>query len=460
MGLLDSLFGWTPNPWTGKPEPDPAAMVAQAPQPQPQPSGGLLAGQQPQPQQQGGFDFQKGGDAIGGIYGRGGPGDALIALGAGLMSKKGVGEGLQAGLQTMQSQQLIGQQRELMKARAAKLLQDQQTRTQELTGRLGALKGMRPGMPDEEARAVAGNDALFNEIYRQGHPSETFSQSTDPQGNVWQTNAITGQRQLLQQPRQEPATPASIQEFEYAKKGGFTGTFPEFKALNQKPAGELMSDETAGFMADRVLAGDNRALVGLGRGAQGAENIAKIQGMVAQRAREQGLDPSDLLQKSAEAAGMGATQRTLGTQTARMATASTEAEGALRLGREASALVPRGTWVPVTKAIQAWQSGTSDPALAKFGAANMTIINTYARAINPQGVPHASDKDHASQLLSTAVGPEAYNAVLDQLQAEIDLAHQAPAKAKKMLEDIRTGNKGGAAENAPATKLPSWRIVP
>jgi hypothetical protein len=214
---------------------------------------------------------------------------------------------------------------------------------------------------------------------------------------------------------------------------------PDGKVLYKGQGAASMPDQTADFLAERILAGDTKAMTGLGRGAQGAENISKVQGLVAQKAAERGIDAKDLLEASAEQAGLNAQQRTFGTQTARMASASTEAQGAIALGRQASNEVPRGNWVPVTKAIQAVQAGTSDPALAKFGAANLAIINTYARAINPNGTPTVSDKEHAQQMLSTATGPDAYNATLDQMQAEIDLAHKSPQVAQAMLKNIRKG---------------------
>lgn len=200
-----------------------------------------------------------------------------------------------------------------------------------------------------------------------------------------------------------------------------------------------MPDETADFLAERVIAGDKQALIGLGRGAQGANNLAKVQGLVAQKAQERGLDAQDILNKSAEIQGLNAQQRTFGTQTARMSTSSVEAQGAITLGRQASAAVDRGNWVPVNKAIQSWQRGTSNPELGKFVAANLAIINTYARAINPTGQPTVADKEHAREILSTATGPDQYSAVLDQMQQEIDMAHNSPAVAKRGLENIRKG---------------------
>ena len=103
----------------------------------------------------------------------------------------------------------------------------------------------------------------------------------------------------------------------------------------------------------------------------------------------------------------------------------------------------------------------------------MAIINTYARAINPNGQPTVADKEHAREMLNTAMGPDKYNAVLDQMQQEIDMAHNSPAIAKRGLENIRKGKSfmdginpndlfgghGGASQSgSPApTALPSGK---
>lgn len=113
------------NPLTGRYEPDapriglalPAFAMGrqpqpQQPEPQPQPqAAGLLNRQQ---EEQPGFDIE---GAMRNIYGNGGPGDPLIALGAGMLTGRNVGQGLLQGMQTIQSQQALGNQRELMNAR-------------------------------------------------------------------------------------------------------------------------------------------------------------------------------------------------------------------------------------------------------------------------------------------------------------------------------------------------------
>lgn len=195
-------------------------------------------------------------------------------------------------------------------------------------------------------------------------------------------------------------------------------------------------------MADQYLAGDRTVLQNLGRGAQGAANLVALRNNIQQRADARGLDGTAISQRMIDYVGDTSRERTAATQEGRMAPASYEAQGAIDLGRAASNAVPRTNWVPVNKAIQAYQKNTSDPALRAFGAANTTIINTYARAINPNGVGTVADKEHAREMLSTADGPAAYNAVLDQLSKEIEIAHQSPATARGAFKSERAQRMG------------------
>jgi hypothetical protein len=86
---------------------------------------------------------------------------------------------------------------------------------------------------------------------------------------------------------------------------------------------------------------------------------------------------------------------------------------------DASAAVPRGQWVSVNKAIQAYQAGTSDPKLATFAVANLQIAELWARAMNPTGVMREGDRELALHNLSMATSPEAYKVVLGQVEQAI-----------------------------------------
>jgi hypothetical protein len=264
-----------------------------------------------------------------------------------------------------------------------------------------------------------------------------------------------------------PADPAYIQLSE-AKKKDPNGVYtlgrggelykidkdgnPVIVHKNEPPATEAnIPDETAVFAAERILQGEKGVKNGYGRGTQGPANLMKIDATVARIAKERGITPGELVQRGIDLVGDTARERTAATQEARMSSAGIEAQGAIKLGREASGAVPRTKWVSVNKAIQAYQSGSSDPNLKKFGAANLTIINTYARAINPSGVGTVSDKEHAAEMLRTADGPEAYNAVLDQLDREIELAHRSPVQAREGFRKERAERFApGGGSHAPA----------
>lgn len=210
--------------------------------------------------------------------------------------------------------------------------------------------------------------------------------------------------------------------------------------FTNKPApGAQLDDDTLTSMAGQYLSGDKSVFTNIGRGAQGAENIIRLRTRVKDLAEAQGMSPADTAHRIAEFSGDMASQRTLGVRQTNADMAVTEAQKMIPLGRAASAALPRTQFVPVNQAIQAYQRGTSSPELGQFATANLGIINTYARAISPAGVPTVHDKEHAERMLSTATSPEQYNAVLDQMEKEMAAAKAAPAAVKQDLRDAASG---------------------
>lgn len=219
------------------------------------------------------------------------------------------------------------------------------------------------------------------------------------------------------------------------------------EVYSNKPKSEL-DDETASFLAARVAQGDTTALIGLGRGAQGAENIAKVQRMAGEISKRMAAGEAPdaaaqrVLEARADQAGRLAGARAGGTLNARIDVFAKEAETAIPLAIEASRAVPRTTWTPLNKAIQMVQSGSGDPALGQFVAANNAVINTYSKAISGGGTGALADREHAREMLSTAQSPEAYEAVLRQLQREVQVAHRAARSAKELGKQDVEGDQG------------------
>lgn len=245
-----------------------------------------------------------------------------------------------------------------------------------------------------------------------------------------------------------------------------TGQAPDPKSRilqkGEKPAAAAsMDDATAELLADRVRAGDNRALIGLGRGAQGAENLAKIQGIVARKAKEGApISPEarSILANAANHVGFVAAERTQANIMAKLSVYGRTAFNATDIAERLSDAVPRTEFMPVNKVLNAYKTNTGDPKIVALGQALMTLTNEYARAIGGgHGTVH--DKEAAEKRLSAAQTPEQLRAVLDVMRQEITAEERAMPEAREHIRDIynpdgkghkrsvsdRTGAKGSPA---------------
>lgn len=201
--------------------------------------------------------------------------------------------------------------------------------------------------------------------------------------------------------------------------------------------------ETLTAMAKQYLAGDTSVLQNLGRGTQGSKNIVALRTAIQKEAEAEGMSPKDIAARLAEFQGMKAGQRTLGTRTANIEMAGTEADKLADLALDASGKVKRTDIKSLNSAIQAVQKGTASPELRAFVAANTSFINAYARAINPQGVGTVADKEHAREMLDTGFSKGDYQAVIAQLKKEIAAARASPGTVKTQMREGFTGQGAG-----------------
>lgn len=209
--------------------------------------------------------------------------------------------------------------------------------------------------------------------------------------------------------------------------------------------GSTMDDDTAEFLADRVAMGDTKALVGLGRGAQGAENLSKINSIVARKARE-GSPVSDaartILQNAAQQQGLIAAERTQANIMAKLSVYGRTAFNATDIAEKLSDEVPRTQFMPVNKILNAARTNTGDPKIVALGQGLMTLTNEYARAIGGgHGTVH--DKEEAEKRLSAAQTHEQLKAVIDVMRKEILAEERAMPAARKHIRDIYNPTSGG-----------------
>jgi hypothetical protein len=222
------------------------------------------------------------------------------------------------------------------------------------------------------------------------------------------------------------------------------------------PNAKIDSD-TLNVMAQQYLAGDNSVFTNLGRGRQGAQNVIALRRTIMDQAKSQGIDGSDIASRMAEFGGIKSGERALGTRTAQIGMAVNEATKFAKLAEDASKAFPRGSFVPVNRAMVAYADNTSDPKLKAFGAANLSFINAYARAVGG-GSPTVSDKEHAREMLSTADGPEAYSAVINQLQKEMVAAKESPGAVRDEFREAvtRKGSNQVRAVNPKTGHVVVW----
>ena len=164
---------------------------------------------------------------------------------------------------------------------------------------------------------------------------------------------------------------------------------------------------------------------------------------------------ANLVNLHGDVVGTNAEARTTGTQGAKITMSATEASNMIGLVNDYSSKVDR-TQYPSLNAVQnAVSKGTGGEDIVRFNNSINALINTYARAINPNGVATVSDKNHARDLLSSAFSNGQVNAATQVMQQEIDAALASPGQARQKLKENRIGT--GSKTNTPA--LPSGYVV-
>ena len=230
------------------------------------------------------------------------------------------------------------------------------------------------------------------------------------------------------------------------KSDGTLEAIPGGPADTQK-----LGQDAIDTMAEQYLSGDKSVMQGLGRGAQGSQTIAQVRAAIARKAKAAGMSGRDIAAQMADFSGVMASERSTGTRIAAIEIAATEAQKLAPLAVQASDALPRAGWVPFAKAEQAVRNGTNDVRLRRFVTANNGLVNTYARAVSPSGAPTVSDKEHARELLNTAMDQNSYRAVVQQMMKEIEQAKAAPRQVRNELRQNVGGNYRGGGAAMPRT---------
>jgi hypothetical protein len=216
-----------------------------------------------------------------------------------------------------------------------------------------------------------------------------------------------------------------------------------------KVPGTDMSEDAIDLAAGRIVNGEKArdVLANFGRGNQGSANITAVQNRVAAMAKQRGMSVEEFAVANQEISAQARMRTELGAREGKIASRVEEAKQFAKIAGTASAKVPRGKFVPVSQLLQYTDKQLSDPDLAAFRAANVSLINAYAAAVGG-GVPTVHDKEAAEAMLSTAQSQEAYQAVVNQLITEMDAALQAPRTVMEEMREHDLSKPGGVVNFA------------
>jgi hypothetical protein len=130
-----------------------------------------------------------------------------------------------------------------------------------------------------------------------------------------------------------------------------------------------------------------------------------------------GGNPKDMRAGAVELAGQKSEARALGTRTAAIEQAASEAREMSGIVLDTSSKFERTNFPAINQALASFEKNTGDVAVRQFGASVNSYINAYARAVNPTGVGTVSDKEHAREMLSTADSHEQVKGIIAILDA-------------------------------------------
>jgi hypothetical protein len=119
---------------------------------------------------------------------------------------------------------------------------------------------------------------------------------------------------------------------------------------------------------------------------------------------------------------------TAAAQAGRVAIATNELNTFAPLVLQASAAVPRGSFLPVNKLLQIGETQISDPNLKQLKIAVTSMLNAYDQ-LAARGGTDMKKREEAHSLLTTADSPEALSAAVAMFQKEAQAAGDAAAAA-------------------------------
>jgi hypothetical protein len=274
-------------------------------------------------------------------------------------------------------------------------------------------------------------------------------QANNTDADVFNAAAEKDQKWLDAHPEANGVIPADVKAVHHGEAAR------EYKGTGTSvAAGGMLDDAAVKMMAQQLPCWRSHGMQNLGRGVQGSQNIVRLRGEIARQMAEQGKSGAEVATAIAEFEGLKAGERALGTRTAQMGMALNQVKTFVPLALSASEKVDRTQYPMLNELLLAAERGTGDENVVRLAVATNSLLNAYARAVTPTGVPTEGAQHRARELLDAAWSKGQFRAAIEQLQLKVDAASKSPGMVR---EEFRGGGMG---QGAPPTTSPAQPSVP
>ena len=328
--------------------------------------------------------------------------------------------------------------------------QDKQLALRQLAAQSGGLMAPPPVASQQPALpTVTDPEQELVTAIRKAHPGITDAELSDvladPRAQAWINNRykVLGLQQTQTADRlklMQEQRAIAYQQAEEARQAARDAEIARHNKVMEQQGAERVGQSAGGAadpsvlnnQIDLALTGMPKASIVAGWGAAASAQWNKVASGAVERLMQQnpGMSRSDAaaefanleLRYRAQGVGKSAEARTAATTATNMRIASTEAKAMVSLAQQYSDAVNRTEYPNINAIENAVKKGTGDPNIVRLNTALNSLINSYARAINPRGAPTVSDKDHAREVVNAAYSKGQLSSILDVMGREMTIA--------------------------------------
>ena len=236
------------------------------------------------------------------------------------------------------------------------------------------------------------------------------------------------------------------------EKAGTELELEKTRALKKAEAGEAPNPDDVKSLGAQIASGMPlvQVIPGLSKNASGKRDVARREAIRQIQEENPGMSPTEagveLAQRGIDYAssktGRMQQERTIAATGGNITMASSEARKMIAIINDVSTKMDLTEFPSVNAVQNAVSKGTGGEPVVRLNAALNGLINTYARAINPRGVPTVEDKREARIVINNAMSSGQIRAALEVMDQEMEASLQSPNAARKVLERVKKFGDG------------------